>query len=99
MMPLARIDLLQGKSPEVRRTIGGVVDGAMVSELKAPEGDRLQVITEHPAGGLIADPSYLGIKRTADVVFVQVTMNAGRTLEQKKAFYKTIADGLHGRLG
>ena len=79
-MPLARIDLAQGKSPEYRRTIGDVVYEAVVSELKAPEGDRFQVITEHPAGGIIADPSYLGIKRTADVVFIQVTMNAGRTL-------------------
>jgi phenylpyruvate tautomerase PptA (4-oxalocrotonate tautomerase family) len=26
-------------------------------------------------------------------------MNVGRTLEQKKAFYKKIADGLHERLG
>jgi phenylpyruvate tautomerase PptA (4-oxalocrotonate tautomerase family) len=98
MMPLARIDLVQGKSPEYRRMIGDVVYEAVVSELKAPEGDRFQVITEHPAGDLIADPRYLGINRTADVVFIQVTMNVGRTLEQKKAFYKKIADGLHERL-
>jgi phenylpyruvate tautomerase PptA (4-oxalocrotonate tautomerase family) len=99
MMPLARIDLVQGKSPEYRRMIGDVVYEAVVSELKAPEGDRFQVITEHPAGDLIADPRYLGINRTADVVFIQVMMNVGRTLEQKKAFYKKIADGLHERLG
>jgi len=99
MMPLARIDLVQGKSPEYRRMIGDVVYEAVVSELKAPEGDRFQVITEHPAGDLIADPRYLGINRTTDVVFIQVTMNVGRTLEQKKAFYKKIADGLHERLG
>jgi len=99
MMPLARIDLVQGKSPEYRRMIGDVVYEAVVSELKAPEGDRFQVITEHPAGDLIADPRYLGINRTTDVVFIQVMMNVGRTLEQKKAVYKKIADGLHERLG
>ena len=98
-MPLARIDLAQGKSPEYRRTIGDVVYEAVVSELKAPEGDRFQVITEHSAGGIIADPSYLGIKRTSDVVFIQVTMNAGRTLDQKKSFYKRIVDRLNERLG
>jgi 4-oxalocrotonate tautomerase len=98
-MPLARIDLIEGKSAEYRRTIGDVVYEAVVSELKAPEGDRFQVITEHPAGGIIADPRYLGINRTADVVFIQVTMNVGRTLEQKQGFYKKIADGLHEHLG
>jgi 4-oxalocrotonate tautomerase len=48
---------------------------------------------------MIADPNYLGIKREADVVFIQVTMNAGRTLDQKKSFYKKIADRLNERLG
>jgi 4-oxalocrotonate tautomerase len=28
----------------------------------------------------------------------QVTLNAGRTVDQKRAFYKAIADGLHERL-
>jgi phenylpyruvate tautomerase PptA (4-oxalocrotonate tautomerase family) len=32
-------------------------------------------------------------------VFIQVTMNVGRTLEQKQGFYKKIADGLHEHLG
>jgi 4-oxalocrotonate tautomerase len=31
-------------------------------------------------------------------VFIQITLNAGRTMDQKRAFYKTIADGLHERL-
>jgi phenylpyruvate tautomerase PptA (4-oxalocrotonate tautomerase family) len=30
---------------------------------------------------------------------IQITWNEGRTLEQKKALYKAIADGLGGRLG
>ena len=30
---------------------------------------------------------------------VQITWNEGRTLEQKKALYKAIADGLAARLG
>ena len=29
---------------------------------------------------------------------VQITWNEGRTLEQKKALYKAIADGLAGKL-
>jgi 4-oxalocrotonate tautomerase len=30
--------------------------------------------------------------------FIQVTLNAGRAVDQKRAFYKAIADGLHERL-
>lgn len=98
-MPLARIDLVQGKSAEYRRTIGEVVYDAIVAALKAPTDDRFQVINEHPAENLVADETYLGIERTRDCVIIQVTLNAGRTVEMKKAFYKAVADGLHERLG
>jgi 4-oxalocrotonate tautomerase len=98
-MPLARIDITSGKSADYRRTLADIVYEGIIGPLKAPEGDRFQVITEHPDNGLIADPNYLGIRRTKDCVFIQVTMNEGRTVEQKKAFFKNVADGLHQRLG
>jgi phenylpyruvate tautomerase PptA (4-oxalocrotonate tautomerase family) len=98
-MPLARIDLIAGKSAEYRSTIGDVVYEAIVSALGAPKDDRFQVITEHPASDLIIDPTYFGIQRTPDCVVIQLTLNAGRTLEKKQAFYKQVADGLHERLG
>jgi 4-oxalocrotonate tautomerase len=97
-MPLARIDLIEGQSTDYRDTVGQVVYDAMIEILKVPKGDRFQVITEHPARGFIFDPDYLGIHRSKDCVFIQVTLNAGRTVNQKSAFYKAIADGLHKRL-
>jgi len=97
-MPLARIDLAQGKSEDYRRTIGEVVYEAIVEILKAPKDDRFQVITEHPAADFIFDPGYLGIQRSKDCIFIQLTLNEGRTLDQKRAFYKAVADGLHQRL-
>jgi 4-oxalocrotonate tautomerase len=90
-MPLVRIDLRQGKTPEYRRRIGDAVYRAMLETINVPEHDRFQVITEHPAEGQIYDPTYLGINRTDDIVFIQITLNAGRTLEQKKALYARIA--------
>jgi 4-oxalocrotonate tautomerase len=98
-MPLARIDIVRGKSADYKRTIADVVYEAIIGILKAPPNDRFQVITEHAPEDRIADESYLGIKRTQDCVFIQLTLNAGRSLEQKKEFYKAVADGLHERLG
>jgi 4-oxalocrotonate tautomerase len=98
-MPLARIDIVRGKTAAYRRTIADVVYEAMIEILKAPANDRFQIISEHAPESRIADEGYLGIKRTQDCVFIQLTLNAGRTLEQKKGFYKAVADGLHERLG
>jgi phenylpyruvate tautomerase PptA (4-oxalocrotonate tautomerase family) len=97
-MPLARVDLVQGKSADYRKAISEVIYDAMIKTLNVPKDDRFQVITEHPAEGLVFDPNYLGIQRTADCIFIQVTLNEGRTVEMKRAFYKAIADGLHDRL-
>lgn len=97
-MPLVRIDLAAGKPAEYRRAIGQVVYDALLT-INVPKDDRFQIITEHALTDLIIDATYLGIARSADGLIVQITLNEGRTLEQKRVLYKGIADGLHDRLG
>lgn len=91
-MPLVRIDLREGKSPTYRRALGEGVHRAMVETVNVPAADRFQVITEHSANDLIYDPNYLDIARTDDVVFIQITLNAGRTTELKRALYARIVE-------
>ena len=98
-MPLARIDLPVGKPAEYGRAVADVVYEAMIATLNAPENDRFQVISQHTRETLLIDPTYLGIERSADALIIQLTLNEGRTVEVKKAFYKAVADGLHQRLG
>jgi 4-oxalocrotonate tautomerase len=97
-MPLVRIDLAAGKSPDYRRTIGEVVYEAMTSTINVPKDDRFQIITEHAPADFIVDPNYLGIQRSPDCVIIQITLSDGRTVDQKRAFYKAIVDGLNSRL-
>ena len=92
-MPLVRIDVRKGKDAAYRQAISRVVYEAMVG-VGVPQGDRFQIIAEHDAGNFIYDPAYLGIERTDDLVIIQITWNEGRTVEQKKQLYKTIAEGL-----
>jgi phenylpyruvate tautomerase PptA (4-oxalocrotonate tautomerase family) len=98
-MPLVRIDVLQGKTAEYRQTISAVVHDAMATTLNVPVDDRFQLITEHSLENHVFPASYLGISHTPNIVFLQITLNAGRSVELKKAFYKAVADGLHARLG
>jgi 4-oxalocrotonate tautomerase len=98
-MPLARIDLPAGKPAEYHSAIGDTVYQAMIRVLSVPKDDHFQVIAEHSAANLVIDPNYLGIRRSADAIVIQVTLNEGRTVEMKKAFYKAVADGLHEGLG
>ena len=98
-MPLVRIALRQGRAPEFRTALGDLIHQAMVETINVPAQDRFQVITEHADTDLAFDPSYLGIARTPGVIFIQVTLNAGRSVELKKAFYQRVANDLSTRLG
>jgi phenylpyruvate tautomerase PptA (4-oxalocrotonate tautomerase family) len=64
-----------------------------------PRKDRFQLVTEHDAGNFLFDEDYLGIHRTEDLIIIQITWNEGRTLAQKEALYKAIADGLLVAIG
>ena len=41
----------------------------------------------------------MGVERTDGIVVIEVTLNQGRTTELKQAFYATVAQRLHERLG
>jgi 4-oxalocrotonate tautomerase len=98
-MPLARIDVPRGRTAAFRRIVGDVVYESMLETLKVPAHDRFQVISEHDAQDLLLDRSYLGIQRSPACIVVQLTLNEGRTVEQKQDFYRAVADGLHERAG
>jgi 4-oxalocrotonate tautomerase len=98
-MPLVRVAVPKGSLAEYRRAVGEEIYTAMVEVLKVPKDDRFQVISEHDDNGLVVDPTYLGIERSKDAILIQITLNDGRGVELKKAFVKTLADGLHQRVG
>src|SRR5438552_14969781 len=92
-MPLVRIALREGKPAQYAQAIGDEVHQAIVAVANVPPDDHFQIIIEHSANTLIYDPSYLGIKRTDDIVMIQITLNQ-RPLAMKLAIYKTIAERL-----
>ena len=98
-MPLVRISLVKGKPAEYRRRVGDAIHRALVEALGVPPLDRFQLLTEHEPGDLVYDSNYLGIARTSDLVIVQITLNTGRTLAQKRALYRRIAANLAAAVG
>jgi 4-oxalocrotonate tautomerase len=91
-MPFVRIFLQEGTSPEYRKAIADGVHRALIESIAIPPGDRFQVITQHPPGELIYDPDYLGVSRSDRVVFVQITLSAGRKPQQKRTLFKRMAE-------
>jgi len=98
-MPIVRISFIKGKPDSFGKKVAEVVYRTMVDTINVPPKDNFQVITEHDQNSLIYDPDYLNIPRTDSVVFIQITLNEGRPVELKKAFYKTLAQRLNQELG
>lgn len=95
-MPLVRIDIGSGSSLELRGAISDVVYDAMITVAKVPEHDKFQIFTLHSPEELVFPAEgYLGVSYTSGIIFIQITWNAGRSTDVKKAFYRKIADDLH----
>jgi len=97
-MPFVRIDLMRGKSAQYRKTLGEIIYAAMIDVIGVPTDDKFQVITEHAPEDLNFAASYLGNHYSKDVIFIQITLNSGRSVELKKAFYKRIVDDMQTQL-
>jgi phenylpyruvate tautomerase PptA (4-oxalocrotonate tautomerase family) len=97
-MPLVRIDLGKQYPDGVGQQVGDIVYQAMIHHVNVPADDKFQVITKHDADELVTPKSYLGIEYSAGIIFIQVTLNEGRSTELKKKFYKVICEGLVEKL-
>lgn len=98
-MPFTRISLMKGKSPEYRRALMEQIYLAMRETIDILEDDRFAAITEHEPENINNSGSYAGIERSDDAVFIQITVNAGRSVEKKKALYAAIAKRLEADPG
>ncbi len=91
-MPLTSISLRPGKSEAYRQAIFDSLYRAMRETFDVPEDDQFMSITEHDPANFRYGASYLGIGRGDDLVLIQLTVSNTRTLEQKKALFRRIAE-------
>jgi 4-oxalocrotonate tautomerase len=89
-MPLLHISLRAGKPPAYRQAICDGLYRAMREALDVPEDDQFMTVTEHDAANFRYGNGY-GVARSADVVYIQITVFNTRTTEQKKALFARIA--------
>ena len=90
-MPLIHISLRAGKPEAYRQAIFDGLYRAMREALNVPEDDQFMTITEHDAQNFRYGNAY-GVVRSADVVYIQITVFNTRTLEQKKALFRRVAE-------
>jgi phenylpyruvate tautomerase PptA (4-oxalocrotonate tautomerase family) len=93
-MPLVKIHLRRGKTPEYIRAVADGIHAALVAEANVPADDRFQVVRQYAEDEIIAHPAYANADRSADLVLIEITLNAGRSVEVKKNLYAAVAKRL-----
>jgi phenylpyruvate tautomerase PptA (4-oxalocrotonate tautomerase family) len=91
-MPLIHISLRAGKPEAYRQAIFDSLYRATRETFNVPEDDQFMTIREHDAANFRYGASYLGIARSDDLVLIQITASNTRTVEQKKALFRRIAE-------
>ena len=97
-MPFTQISMTEGTSAEYRATLMEEIYLAMRDTIAIPKDDRFATISEHKPENINNSGSYLDIDRSDDVIFIQITLNQGRSTDQKKALYSKIAERLSASL-
>ncbi|WFR94532.1 tautomerase family protein [Rhizobium tumorigenes] len=98
-MPITRISLMRGKSPEYLAMLCDTFHRAMVETFDVPSADRFHVIHQCSPGELVFDRDYLAGPRSDDYLFFDVTIGKPRTAEVKQAFYRRVTELLGDTLG
>ena len=93
-MPLTRISLARGESPEYLRALSDSLHRALVEAFEVPPDDRFQIIHQHEPGELVFDLHYLGGPRSDDFVLFQITAGRPRSTATKAAFYRCLVERL-----
>jgi 4-oxalocrotonate tautomerase len=90
-MPLIHISMRTGKPEAYRQAIFDSLYRALRETLDVPEDDQFMTITEHDARNFRYGAAF-GVNRSDDLLYIQVTVFNTRTVEQKKALFRRIAE-------
>jgi phenylpyruvate tautomerase PptA (4-oxalocrotonate tautomerase family) len=91
-MPLVHVSLRAGKSPDYRQAVFDGIYRALRETFNVPEDDQFMTLTEHAAADFRYGTRFLDVARSDELVFIQITASNTRTIDQKKALFKRIAN-------
>ena len=98
-MPLSRVFLRKGNSPAYKQAIRDGIYLAMRETFDVPENDRFMIVTELVPENFDYDRNYLDIKRSDDLVIIQLNVSNTRPRAQKQALYRRIVERLSDKPG
>ena len=98
-MAIVRIDFSTTRTSAFGKTVATVVDCVMTEVLSVPARENFIVCQAHDAGMLLHDSENVSQDRLGKLVFVQITLNEGRTDELKEKFFSELTRRISAETG
>jgi Tautomerase enzyme len=95
-MPLVKIHVLKGRSPDEVETLLDTIHDVVVESFAVPRRDRYQILLEHEASHFRALDTGLGIARSHKFLLLEITSRP-RADNAKVAFYSNLVSALQAR--
>ncbi|MDF2681098.1 MAG: tautomerase family protein [Brevibacillus sp.] len=94
-MPFIRVSYQEGQHEEAALpVISQCIMDALTEHFHVPADDYFQVFHAHKRNEFYYSKNYLNVSRSDQLLFIQVTLGSGRSREQKRSFYESLAERL-----
>jgi phenylpyruvate tautomerase PptA (4-oxalocrotonate tautomerase family) len=97
-MAIARIDFCNTQSHDFGQIAARVVNCVMAEVFSIPMSENYVVAQAHTRQDLLHNPENVSPERLASIVFIQITLNSGRSAELKAVFYEALTAALGNAL-
>ncbi len=95
-MAIVRVDFSNNQPPEFASAVSGVINSAMQEVLGVPPLENYIICQGCPTAAILHAPGACPPDRLEKIVFIQITLNQGRSAELKAQFYSELNRKLVG---
>ena len=92
-MPISQVSMRAGTTAAYRQAILDGLYRALRETLNVPDDDQFMTIVEHDAANFRYGAAF-GVERSDDLLYIRITVFDSRTIEQKRALYRRVAEVL-----
>lgn len=93
-MAIVRVDFTEVYSEEFGPRVAAVINSIMQQVLNVPPQENFIACSAHRSGMLLHHPDGVSAERLQQIVFIQITLNQGRTAELKTTFFARLTNEL-----
>lgn len=95
-MAIVRVDFSNNQPAEFASAVCGVINSAMQEVLGVPPLENFIVCQGYPTAAILHAPGVCSPDRLGKIVFIQITLNQGRSAELKAKFFSQLNRNLVG---